>query len=218
MRLVFRFLAIHLLGLVGLTGAPLGPGDALAAQPGSPPYPSSQFIAGMEFAWLTHKRLAPGSDNWPITWAADDHQYTVWGDGGGFGGTVRAGRAQARGGTGRRHRRRSTGACNVWGGYKAEVKAQRSRQELRHHRHRHRALSRGAATSRAGPDNSVTARSGFSARPTRAGWTAASWDFRPICRFYCPTFLQFGKAYAGARDAYVYMYAAERTGDHGVFE
>ena len=31
--------------------------------------------------------LAPGSDIWPLTWAADGHQYTTFGDGGGFGGT-----------------------------------------------------------------------------------------------------------------------------------
>jgi hypothetical protein len=28
--------------------------------------------------------MAQGSDNWPITWAADGHQYTSWGDGKGF--------------------------------------------------------------------------------------------------------------------------------------
>ncbi len=36
--------------------------------------------------------LAPGSDNWPVTWARDGHQYTAWGDGGGFGGTNGNGR------------------------------------------------------------------------------------------------------------------------------
>jgi hypothetical protein len=35
---------------------------------------------------------APGSDNWPVTWADDDHQYTSWGDGGGFGGDNSTGR------------------------------------------------------------------------------------------------------------------------------
>jgi hypothetical protein len=35
---------------------------------------------------------APGSDNWPVTWADDNHQYTSWGDGGGFGGDNNLGR------------------------------------------------------------------------------------------------------------------------------
>ncbi|MBI2024268.1 LamG domain-containing protein, partial [Candidatus Giovannonibacteria bacterium] len=50
------------------------------------PYPASTAITGINFNWATHKRLAIGSDNWPITWADDDNQYTSWGDGGGFGG------------------------------------------------------------------------------------------------------------------------------------
>ena len=32
------------------------------------------------------KPCSQGSDNWPITWADDGHQYTSWGDGCGFGG------------------------------------------------------------------------------------------------------------------------------------
>jgi hypothetical protein len=44
------------------------------------------------FDFSTHERLAPGSDNWPLTWADDDNQYTSWGDGGGFDGTNRDGR------------------------------------------------------------------------------------------------------------------------------
>lgn len=34
--------------------------------------------------WGTQRRLAEGSDNWPVTWAADGKVYTIWGDGGGF--------------------------------------------------------------------------------------------------------------------------------------
>jgi hypothetical protein len=45
------------------------------------------------FDWSSHRREARGSDNWPLTWADDDHQYAVWGDGGGFKGGDRDGRA-----------------------------------------------------------------------------------------------------------------------------
>lgn len=56
------------------------------------PYPSSPVIEKVAFDVATHERRAPGSDNWAITWADDDHQYAVWGDGGGFGGTNSDGR------------------------------------------------------------------------------------------------------------------------------
>ena len=41
----------------------------------------------------SHLRAAEGSDNWPVTWSDDDHQYAVWGDGGGFEGNESDGRA-----------------------------------------------------------------------------------------------------------------------------
>src|SRR5690349_9031310 len=62
------------------------------AQIPSPPYPRSPVIDRVEFDFQTHRRLAPGSDNWPTTWANDGHLYSVWGDGGGFGGTNSKGR------------------------------------------------------------------------------------------------------------------------------
>ena len=51
------------------------------------PYPPSRMIEGITWHWETHRTAAPGSDLWPVTWAADGHLYTAWGDGGGFGGT-----------------------------------------------------------------------------------------------------------------------------------
>jgi hypothetical protein len=49
-------------------------------------------IAGITWHWKTHRTAAPGSDLWPVTWAADGNLYTAWGDGGGFGGTDQDGR------------------------------------------------------------------------------------------------------------------------------
>src|SRR3990172_465069 len=46
-------------------------------------YLDSTNITGISFTG-NKKNLARGSDNWPITWAADDNQYTTFGDGGGF--------------------------------------------------------------------------------------------------------------------------------------
>src|SRR5215217_3548353 len=88
-----RQIAMRLLAALLATAYPaLGRvGTAAAEGPGSP-YPDSPVISGIEFFAYTHKRRAPGSDNWPITWSADDHQYTAWGDGGGFAGTDVQGR------------------------------------------------------------------------------------------------------------------------------
>ena len=62
--------------------------DQSAAGPieGDPPYPPSTRITGMTLDWGSFRRLAPGSDNWPATWAADGGVYAAWGDGNGFGG------------------------------------------------------------------------------------------------------------------------------------
>ena len=56
------------------------------------PYPPSDVITGISFDDSSMRSKAPGSDNWPITWAANDQLYTSWGDGGGFGGTNSNGR------------------------------------------------------------------------------------------------------------------------------
>ncbi len=98
---------------------------SLASTPSrpAPPYPRSAVIAHVEFDFSTHRRLAPGSDNWPTTWASDDHLYSVWGDGGGFGGTNSKGRVKL-------GVARIAGDAtdyvgkNVWGGLAAENPAQ----------------------------------------------------------------------------------------------
>jgi len=89
----------------------------------TPPYPPSSVISDMTLNWSTHERQAPGSDNWPITWADDDHQYTAWGDGGGFGGTNSEGRvslgvARVEGSA------TSYNGTNVWGGKSPENPSQ----------------------------------------------------------------------------------------------
>ena len=49
------------------------------------PYPPSSAITSLVWAPASSAvRAAPGSDNWPITWADDDDLYTVYGDGWGF--------------------------------------------------------------------------------------------------------------------------------------
>jgi hypothetical protein len=113
-------IAIGLSGLAALTATVV-----LVARPrmNASPYPPSPVIAGYELDWRTHQRLAPGSGDWAITWADDDHQYTAWGNGGGFGGTEVDGRvylgfARVEG------PKDDYQAHNVWGGKAPENDAQ----------------------------------------------------------------------------------------------
>ncbi|MGH7577857.1 MAG: DUF4185 domain-containing protein [Longimicrobiales bacterium] len=83
------------------------------------PYAKSSVIDTIVFDWSTHRRLAPGSDNWPVTWNMDGQILTAWGDGGGFGGTnddgrVSLGFAEVVGG------RKDYSGRNVWGGFLPE--------------------------------------------------------------------------------------------------
>ena len=175
------------------------------------PYPPSPVISGISFDWSTHIRLAQGSDNWPVTWASDDHQYTTWGDGGGFGGSNQDGRvslgvARIEGG--------STGykGFNVWGGKDPIHPAQFTGKS-----YGIAAIDGSLYMWRCG-DGSLASAYKFQ-KLYRSTDKAQSWQdtgveytqssFSGSRGFYCPTFLQFGKDYEGARDSYVYLYAPE---------
>lgn len=168
------------------------------------PYPPSQKITGVSFDFSTHDQRAPGSDNWAITWADDDNQYTTWGDGGGFGGTNNEGRVSlgvARvEGAWKNYR-----GYNVWGGKDAENRAT------------FRGKSYGIISIdgilymwRSGAGSNETAydfQRLYASRDHGASWSPADWEFRESDSIFVPTFLQFGRDYQGARDNYVYIYA-----------
>ncbi len=169
------------------------------------PYPPSSEIVAITFDWSTHDRRAPGSDNWPITWADDGHQYTSWGDGGGFGGTELAGRvslgvARVEGSA------TSHTGFNVWGGKDAENPATFDGKS-------YGIISvDGTLYMWRSPGSGATGYSRATVyRSTNHGasWIPAAWDFLQSDGLINPTFLQFGQDYAGARDSYVYMYANE---------
>jgi hypothetical protein len=182
-------------------------GDAAAGTPaaGAPslaalPPPST---LGVTFDWSTYVRLAPGSDNWPMTWADDGHQYTTWGDGGGFGGTNQDGRVRL--GVGRVEGGPDDfEEFNVWGGKNPE----------------NRATFKGKSYGilALGPtlymlvypprleDQWKEARL-YKSTNRGASWTATSVLFTSSTHgIGLPFFLQFGQAYAGARDDFVYVY------------
>ncbi|MGW8317529.1 MAG: DUF4185 domain-containing protein [Bacteroidales bacterium] len=168
-----------------------------------PPYPESPVIVSVEIDWSTHSRWAPGSDNWPVTWADDGKQYTVWGDGGGFGGTNQVGRS-------------SIGVAsisgkwddfvgeNIWGGF-------RSRRS-----HEVTGKSYGilcvdaklmmwVGLFRTGSDQFDETRVAVSDDHGES-WTFADWAFTRREGVMMPTFCNYGMDYAGARDGYVYVY------------
>jgi len=60
---------------------------------GDAPYCPSQQIGAMNWDWSSAITEPNGSDLWPVTWGRDGKVYTFFGDGGGFGGDNRRGRA-----------------------------------------------------------------------------------------------------------------------------
>ena len=170
----------------------------------APPYPSGEIIERVEFDWGTHRREAPGSDNWPMTWAADGHQYTAWGDGGGFGGDNKKGRvtlgvARIEGGA------ENYMGRNVWGGFEPERPATFGGKSY-------------GILSVAGrlylwvvPQPGPHLKECRLASSTDLGrtWTQADWAFRFEDGLSIPTFLNFGRNHAGAPDQCVYSYYIE---------
>jgi hypothetical protein len=140
-------------------------------------------------------RLAPGGDNWPITWGKDDFLYTAYGDGRGFKPFV--------------ERKLSLGLVRV-SGNPPEIKGMNYRAP------NVEAVGDGTAGRKASGilmvadvlylwarnvGNSQLAWS----KDEGKTWTWADWKFRES--FGCPTFLNFGRNYEGARDRYVYIYS-----------
>jgi hypothetical protein len=163
----------------------------------SAPYPPSHVIKAIQWAPKSEIiRQAKGSDNWPATWGSDDLLYAAFGDGNGFEPYLR--------------RKVSLGLAEIHGmpPYLAGANMPLNPEYL----------GDGAAGPKASGllmlddtffmllrnvGNSKLLLSIDHART----WTAMDWKFETS--FGCPTFLQFGRNYAGARDEFVYIYSAD---------
>jgi hypothetical protein len=165
-------------------------------------------IQGIEWDFGTLVTAAGGSDLWPATWAADDHLYLTWGDGGGFGGDNSQGRVTV--GVARIEGSPTdwTG-FNVFGGVSPESPA----------------TFPGKANSLMAVDGSlymfVTEQDrwlrGKIARSDDGGHTwrfnggtfdESDWDFTEEGgAFAAAAFLQFGRDGNGSRDGYIYLYS-----------
>ncbi len=179
-----------------------------------PAYPPSPVIARLVFDDTSVRTEAPGSDIWPITWAADDNLYTPWGDGGGFGGTNARGRvslgfARVTGG------RRDYRGENIAGGHAAPHPAPftgKSEGVL--------AIGDTLYLWRDGDASSLeyfkfaelwrSDDRGATWRPCGVRFSKSGGDFSAgDAGVFAPAFCQFGRGYDGARDAYVYLYAPD---------
>jgi hypothetical protein len=161
-------------------------------------YPPSPVIKGIEWAPASSIiRLAKGSDNWPMTWADDDALYTAYGDGNGFEpfveGKLSLGLAKVTG--------IPPDICGI------NIRSETAEAKGSGKRGRKASgmlyvddilylLVRNAANSQLGwsADHGAT-------------WTWTDWTFTES--FGCPTFLNFGKNYAGARDNFVYLFSPD---------
>jgi hypothetical protein len=167
-----------------------------SAQSGAAPYPPSKVITGIE--WAAAERIvrkAPGGDNWPITWADDDHLYTAYGDGYGFEPLVQE--------------KLSMGLCRVEGG-PADFQGFNLRSQTLETRGQGNAGKKASGILMVDGVLYLFARNAANSqiatsRDRGKTWTWCDWKF--TTGFGCPTFLNFGKNYAGARDGYVYVYS-----------
>ena len=167
----------------------------------SPPYAPSPVIRDIAWDFASLVRVAPGSDLWPITWAADDNLYTSFGDGGGFGGTNSDGRVSLGFARISGFPPDFTGR-NVWGGKDALAQPTFRGKSAG-------MLSVGGTLyawvnmqNALRPDMRLA-----SSQDLGRSWELSEWRFPGrVGAFYPTTFLNFGRDYAGARDGFVYAY------------
>ena len=160
------------------------------------PYPPSPVIKGIEWAPAdTIIRQASGSDNWPITWADDDNQYTAYGDGWGFEPKTK--------------KKLSLGIVKIVGS-PPDFRGVNIRTDSGER------IGQGAKGAKAsgllcidGVLYMLVRNTGNSqiawSRDHGKNWKWCGWKF--TTSFGAPTFLNFGKNYAGARDDFVYIYS-----------
>lgn len=172
------------------------------------PYPQSTFLSGIETDWSTHQRYAMGSDNFQLTWADDNHQYGIWGDGGGFAANS--------------NYRVSFGVARIEGDYDDYKGFDRyGHKESSEFESKIAGKSwaiicvKGNLYAWVHPDeeggwgNWVDCHSEsrlYKSTDKGASWQAADWAFSQEDDLTGGAILQFGKNNAGALDKYVYQY------------
>jgi CubicO group peptidase (beta-lactamase class C family) len=172
-----------------------------------PPYPPSELIRAVSFApageisraarGMPGKTRFDGSDLWPMTWADDDAQYTAYGDGYGFEPYT--------------DEKLGLGFAKILGG-PTDFQGVNIRSVTGENR------GMGPAGIKANGIlmvDGVLYLWGRNAGNAQLAWStdhARTWtwsDWKLTTSFGCPTLLNFGKNYQGARDDYVYTYSPD---------
>lgn len=164
------------------------------------PYSDSTDITDFQINWATHRREAPGADNWAITWLADGEQFTTFGDGDGFNGNDSGNGRASLGFTKISGDKDTYTGQNIYGGYQGSVASTidgKSYGVISIAGVLYAWVSPGSGSSGYNEQRLYTS--------TDEGltWTQANWNVTGIVH---PTFIQFGQDYAGG-GAYVYCYA-----------
>jgi len=185
------------------TGEPHGVGGA-GAVPGQnsatnrPPHPPSPVI--QEIVWAPKEtiiRKAKGSDNWPLTWADDDTLYTAYGDGQGFEPLIAE--------------KLSLGLAKVIGS-PPEITGVNIRSVSIEQKGEGKAGRKASGILMVDGvlyllvRNAGNAQLAWSADHGQT-WSWSDWNFNES--FGCPTFLNFGRNYTGARDPFVYVFSPD---------
>ena len=158
------------------------------------PYPPSPVIRRVVFA-KEIRRSAIDSDNWPLTWGDDDTQYTSYGDGFGFEPHV--------------EKKLGMGFARITGG-PGEYRGVNLRSDGEQ-------TGNGAKSPKASGILMVDGvlylwvRNVGNAQLLWSRDRGKTWQsgFKMETAFGSPAFLNFGRNYAGARDAFVYTYSQD---------
>jgi hypothetical protein len=160
------------------------------------PYAQSPLITKLDWAPKdTITRSARGSDNFPLTWADDDHLYTAYGDGRGFEPLI--------------PEKLSLGLARIKGP-PSQFSAQNLRAPTLEQKGDGKAGQKASGILMVDGTLYLLLRNAQNSRLAWSkdhgqSWTFADWKF--TTSFGCPTFLNFGRNYAGARDDFVYIYS-----------
>jgi CubicO group peptidase (beta-lactamase class C family) len=182
------------------------------------PYPQSEKVTAVTWAKLSTVRrfatggiIRDGSDNWPMTWAQDNHQYTAYGDGYGFApntpNKLGMGFAKVEGNVD------SFTATNIRSSAENTAYGQNDKK----------------ASGLLAIDDTLylfARNDNQKGQHARIGWSTdymrtfewCKWKFKELGH---PTFINFGKNYEGARDGFVYIWSndnpsAYQASDHFV--
>ncbi|HEY0456336.1 MAG TPA: hypothetical protein VGE41_08165, partial [Verrucomicrobiae bacterium] len=153
-----------------------------------------------DFIWapketIIHKAI--GSDNWPLTWDDDNALYTAYGDGNGFEPAV--------------PEKLSLGLAKITGlppGFKGLNLRSPGIEEKGNGPRGLKAsgILMVSSTLYLWTRNATNSQLAWS-EDRGTNWTWASWRFTNS--FGCPTFLNYGRNYSGARDSFVYIYSPD---------